>query len=1061
MGIPAGERLLVPNMRTSIIVALVGGTATIIAQVAGPQPAPLVPLESVSVLAEGADYRVIQRVWQFTDESGQVSIRTNRFTALASGLQRVDPATGRYVPCEALFEQAQDGFIIARRTAHQVILSPDIATPAGAVDMLVPTGERLVSSPLGIAALDVASGKAFMIASVTNSQALLVSPTEVLYAGCFDGLDADIRYTLALDRFEQDVILHQPIPPEWLTEQGLDPDTTRVLVLTEFLDPPDPIVSVRTSAQIEGIDVIDHDVRFGSMELGLGRAFTAGVEGAEALPPVLSSKAWDNLGGRRCLVESVGYPELKPLLDTLPLPAQARVQTGRDVSKATAATTARANVREDSALASILPARPASRKYAQRTRPTFDHGRLVAAEPIVLMAQNQPGPRKAAPAKRGVVWDYAILASATTLVLQGDTTYLLTNNVNVSNLTIEGGAVIKYNTNGPKLTVTSGVTCKTSMFKPAVFCGIYDSSVGESIATSTNPPAYYANPALDIAIYIVTLQHLRIVQAQVGVLFEAQAVANNNNVLRHVQFLNCQTAVKANGYSAAYQNNVYAGNILMAGSPTCFDGLLYNGSVDNLTVNNATYLAKVTSTNTATLGVTNSILANVTNLVSGSVTLTGNYNGFYNSPQFGNVPWSSSSFPFQSAGAGSYYLNAGSPFLGVATPSTEATTLSDLRQMTVFPPVVTANCYLPGSVTLFPQAERNSGSLHLGWHYPPIDYLYHQVAVTNATVTVLPGTVIGVYGTSSDYGLGLFAAASLICTGTPTALVRVVGHNTVQEQNTGSWAACGDVTSVITSWNADSPAPAASFRFTGWSRLAAAGIHFFGDSGVSFNVPMSDNQFSGAQLTSWWPGLKVSNCLFERVFVDLEDWGGDMSPTFSNNLLRGGTLYLSRSMNGTWTFTDNYFDKTTISQNGSVVTHNYNAYVTNYTRLTNNAPNDVILTASLAFQSAALGSYYQPTNSALINAGSKTNAALAGLYYHTTTANQVQEGTSVLDIGFHYIAVDGNGNPVDSDGDTCPDYIEDANASGTLDSGETKTNDANDWGLKVIITRPKGSAPLP
>src|SRR5438132_11500163 len=95
-----------------------------------------------------------------------------------------------------------------------------------------------------------------------------------------------------------------------------------------------------------------------------------------------------------------------------------------------------------------------------------------------------------------------------------------------------------------------------------------------------------------------------------------------------------------------------------------------------------------------------------------------------------------------------------------------------------------------------------------------------------------------------------------------------------------------------------------------------------------------------------------------------------------------------------------------------------------------------------------LGNYYLPTNSIFIDKGSVTNAGLAGLYHFTTTTNQVKDGATRLDIGFHVVAVT-NGVPIDTDGDGIPDYQEDINGNGALDSGETDWRSAGDSGLKV------------
>src|SRR5205807_5588039 len=74
----------------------------------------------------------------------------------------------------------------------------------------------------------------------------------------------------------------------------------------------------------------------------------------------------------------------------------------------------------------------------------------------------------------------------------------------------------------------------------------------------------------------------------------------------------------------------------------------------------------------------------------------------------------------------------------------------------------------------------------------------------------------------------------------------------------------------------------------------------------------------------------------------------------------------------------------------------------------------------------------------LIDADITTTAGQMGLFHYTSTTNALsKEGNSWLNPGYHYIALDANNNPLDSDGDGTPNYIEDANGNGSLDSGET------------------------
>jgi hypothetical protein len=93
-----------------------------------------------------------------------------------------------------------------------------------------------------------------------------------------------------------------------------------------------------------------------------------------------------------------------------------------------------------------------------------------------------------------------------------------------------------------------------------------------------------------------------------------------------------------------------------------------------------------------------------------------------------------------------------------------------------------------------------------------------------------------------------------------------------------------------------------------------------------------------------------------------------------------------------------------------------------------------------------LGWFYEPTNSVLINTGYLT-ADQWRLYHFTTQTNQVKETNSVVDIGYHYVAVNTNGNAIDSNGNGTPDYLEDTTGSGQ--------------GLTVTLISPANSASYP
>src|SRR5262249_4377339 len=207
-------------------------------------------------------------------------------------------------------------------------------------------------------------------------------------------------------------------------------------------------------------------------------------------------------------------------------------------------------------------------------------------------------------------------------------------------------------------------------------------------------------------------------------------------------------------------------------------------------------------------------------------------------------------------------------------------------------------------------------------------------------------------------------------------------------------------------------------------------------------------QFHGGKFDVQVPSLFLTNCLFERVNTTIGDdsIGADISPIIRNCLFFGGKLNLTHWNSDTWLFRDNAFDRATIVQEGDI-DNAYDGYTTGSNRLTpNDTVNDVI-TSTLVWQSGFLGRYYQPINSQFINKGS-TYASSVGLYHFTVTTNliagiQIKETNSIVDIGFHYVATDSTGQPLDSDSDGLPDYVEDANGNGIMDPTESDLTKAD------------------
>lgn len=226
-------------------------------------------------------------------------------------------------------------------------------------------------------------------------------------------------------------------------------------------------------------------------------------------------------------------------------------------------------------------------------------------------------------------------------------------------------------------------------------------------------------------------------------------------------------------------------------------------------------------------------------------------------------------------------------------------------------------------------------------------------------------------------------------------------------------------------------------------------------------------EFATCVIAAYGISMDLKNCVFRYGGVgNVEGWNGNFVYLRNCTFADGGISLTSSDVQPDLLVEDCSFDASSISQSGYGFngTFDYNAYLTGYQHLTNNsgaAPSgahDIVVT-NFNWQAGPAGNCYLPTDSPLIDAGSR-NATNAGLYHFTTQVDQTKETNTVVDVGYHYVAL-ANGNPNDADGDGIPDYLEDANGNGTVDSGEMDWQNASDLGLKVQITRPQNNSNLP
>jgi len=303
------------------------------------------------------------------------------------------------------------------------------------------------------------------------------------------------------------------------------------------------------------------------------------------------------------------------------------------------------------------------------------------------------------------------------------------------------------------------------------------------------------------------------------------------------------------------------------------------------------------------------------------------------------------------------------------------------------------------------------------------------------------GTSIGMFGgTSVSYGLNLGRGVQLLSQGLATAHNWIVEYNTVQEQPCSGW--------TITNWSyggynnmiQDAPSTTINCRFTDWSVPAQDVIYDYPNYAT---VNLQDCQLHGGIFAYASTGsINLTNCLLERVWTYLQPSGPGL-PLLANNLFFGGLLelYLSSPTNGV--ARDNLFDRTTIQydENYWGYTGGHNAYVTNYNRLIPTNASDLILSSPPSYQVGPLENYYEPSNSPLINVGS-TNATNVAMFHYTVMTNlvspgwEIKETNSVVDIGFHAVAVDSNGVPSSTSGDVIGDYLLDSNGDGIYDAGD-------------------------
>ena len=344
---------------------------------------------------------------------------------------------------------------------------------------------------------------------------------------------------------------------------------------------------------------------------------------------------------------------------------------------------------------------------------------------------------------RALVLDYYVTVPAMPgdYTFQSGTTYLVSGPCDLVNVTLEGGAVVKYaNANsctpmqigaweyGTVFIVVDGtLTCQTSSDHPAVFTAVDDNNVGVQIGNGYPAGNYYANPAIYApSQQSFSLSNVRISYAEQVVYTGGAYESDTTLTLSDLQVIDSGVmAVLGSGYGYDGVMTLTCNNCLYSGG---YDGIpvldygndsdIYN--LNNCTIDNACYLVAGSNPSSSSGNAVNCIFADTYN--SGNCSWQGGNNGIYNcNATFGSPQYQAQANPpFKSSGSDNYYLVVnpdGSDASGFRNEGTSTgigpALLADLAVRTTYAP---EDGYHP-----------NNGVPDLGYHYAMHPWAASQV----------------------------------------------------------------------------------------------------------------------------------------------------------------------------------------------------------------------------------------------------------------------------------------------------------------------------------------------
>jgi hypothetical protein len=977
-------------------------------------------IENTNVVKAANTYAVVERGSNYKLWSKGVggtpadALRTNHYYEIATGMHR-KAADGSWIESNPRITVQPQGGAVGTGAACSISFPGDIY--AGSFELTMPNGETIVTRPVGLSLSDGVKNVLVSELKQGSSGQILPDNQTVMYSDtCSGGPRLDLRCRYRRAGYEDDLIIREQIGDvSQIDETFTNADNLVLQWWTEIISGPEPQVIEKSNNR----RLADSILAFKSMTMVTGRGFLLG----DQLEVVPVSKMYVLQDNRRFLVEQVPLSRIQAKLVTLP-PRQASISR---------------KPKPHYAASGKLPLpRFRAPRHSQKT---------------LMIAKNE---LKEQP---GLLIDYTIVTSDTNVSFNSSSTYVVSDDCYLSgNTTIYGGATFKFGSGVGSLNFDGTLTWRTRPYSPAVFTAVDDDNTGEPLGFSTGSPSgYYGNIALNLD----GLSNPSVSNARFAFILNSIFASADSTIftVEDVQFLNCSTAIFAVNNCTVSARNILAENVgyfIDGSNRTAFD-------VENLTLDGASYVAHDFDSGDSFLYLTNSLISGVSN-----------FSNFVLVEPDHVVTNATSAGLFQTIGGGAYYLASNSPYRNAGTTNIDATLLASLRKKTTFPPLVFISSNFTSDRVFSPVVQRDTDpNPALGYHYDPLDLVFSDCDA-NANLTFAPGTAVGWFRTTSDWyhaghGIHIGDSNTLTFNGTFEALDYFVRCNTVQEGGTGLWdGGYGPGGLTGWAWPDTNSAPQVNAKFTTFAMVGrdGNGNHFRDDNGW-LTINLTDCEVLGGGAGFYNGKQNYTNCFFEDAinWLTTDQIGSGFS--MENCTCHYGYVGPTRFNDGTnnpASIRDSVFDHTLIgdTDTGSGGDYyDYNAFLTNFDRTVPNGAHDLIVT-NFNWQSAFDWNYYIASDSPLIDAGAvpaTTNGI--GLCQFTIRSDQTPEATSAVDLGYHRVALDYQGNPNNYDGDATPDYLEDLNGNGIADSGEPDWQNGYDPGLKVTITRPSKTSNIP